>query len=270
MKMILKSNLLGFILIININCNDLSEILKSQKNKINIYEDSKKTEKMGYGDWYFETDGELLMIKNFIKENDIVIDAGAHFGDWSDLVLKHTKNKCKLYAFEPVPNFFIKLQNKVNSNGKCYNLAIGKNDAEVTMNYFYKESEGCSSLYDRKALNNIPVQKINIKVTCLDNFCLNNQIEHINFLKIDVEGAEWDVLQGADKLISNKKIDFIQFEYGGTFPDANITLKQIYDYLAIKGYEIFRIAPDGLIHISKWRNELENNHLSNWLAIIKS
>lgn len=266
----LKSNLLALILFIfvNLNSHDLPSLIKNN-NKIKIYTDSVKTEKLGYGNWDFYIDGELLIIQTFINQNDLVIDAGAHFGDWSDLVLKHTKNKCFLYSFEPVPNFFKKLESKVDGNGNCYNIALGKNEAETTMNYYYKESEGCSSLYDRVVLNTIPVQKINIKVECLDNFCIKNNINHINFLKIDVEGCEWDLLQGADKLISDNKINFIQFEYGGTFPDANITLYQIYDYLTSRGYEIFRIASDGLVHIPKWRNKLENNHLSNWLAVIK-
>lgn len=241
---------------------------KIEEGKIKVYNDSFETEKAGYGDWYPKTDGEYLIIKAFVKEEDIVFDAGAHVGEWSALALEHTKNKCKLYSFEPVPHFFEKLKNEVKNNAHCCQIALGAGQFQTTMNYYYEESEGCSSLFDRKALSSIPVQKISIHVTSLDKFCDTYKIDRINFLKIDVEGAEWDVLQGADHLISNKKIDFIQFEYGGTFPDANITLYQIYSYLTTHGYSIFRVTSDGLIHIPQWRNELENFHLSNYLAVL--
>lgn len=240
---------------------------KINSGHIKVYTDSVETETAGYGDWFPKTDGEYLIIKAFVKEGDIVFDAGAHVGEWSALALEHTKNQCKLHSFEPVPNFFEKLKKEVNGNAHCYQMALGEAEFDTTMNYYYQESEGCSSLFDRKVLSAIPVKKISIPVVNLDKFCKVHKIKHINFLKIDVEGAEWAVLQGADHLIASKKIDFLQFEYGGTFPDANITLSQIYCYLTDRDYSIFRITSDGLIHIPKWRNELENYHLCNYLAI---
>lgn len=248
----------------------IPQIVESRKNNLNIYTDSKETENMGYGNWYPSEDGEYLIIKNFIQKGNIVFDAGAHVGEWSELALKHTNNNCNLYSFEPVPHFFNKLLAAVGNNSKCYNAALGKAEMKTVMNYYYEESEGCSSLFDRKVLDTIPVKKIDINVTCLDKFCIQNQIDHIDFVKIDVEGCEWDVLQGANNLISNKKINFIQFEYGGTFPDANITLYQIYTYFINKEYSIFRITADGLVYIPQWRNELENYHLCNYLAVLNS
>ncbi len=242
--------------------------IESKKDKLTLYTDSKETEKMGYGNWNPYQDGEYLMIKTFIQEGDIVIDAGAHKGEWSNLVLEHTDNNCHLYSFEPVPNFFKTLTEEVGNRAECHNVALGKNETEVSMYYYYEESEGCSSLFERKVLNTIPVKRITVPVTYLDKFCSDNKIDHIDFLKIDTEGAEWDVLQGANELITHKKIPIIQFEYGGTYPDAHITLKQVYEYFTAKDYAIFRLTADGLIHVSQWREELEDFHLSNWLAVL--
>ena len=238
--------------------------------KFKIYIDSKATENKGYGNWNPYEDGELLMIKNFIKAGDFVIDAGAHFGEWSDLVLKHTNNQCHLYSFEPVPTFFEKLTRALKGNAHCFNYALANIETETLMNYYYVESEGCSSIYDRVVLSSIPVKKITVPVTYLDKFCQDNHIEHIHFLKIDTEGSEWNVLQGANKLITNGQIDTIQFEYGGTYPDANITLHQVYTYLTAKNYSIFRLTEDGLVYIPQWRDALENSHLSNYLAVLNA
>lgn len=243
-----------------------SLLLKTTKNIV-IYTDSPKTEKLGYGEWDVATDGEYLVIKTFIKEGDVLIDAGAHVGDWSELAFNHTQGKSSIYAFEPVPTFFKKLTNRL-PQVHCFNVALGATEKEAVMNYYYEESEGCSSLFERKVLASIPVKKITVPVISLDTFCNAKSIDHIDFLKIDVEGAEWDVLQGANNLIKNKKIEAIQFEYGGTFPDAHITLFQVYTYLNSNGYSIFRITPNGLIHIAEWRSELENYNLSNYLALL--
>jgi FkbM family methyltransferase len=258
--------LLYLLLLANIIDAEIPEIVLSKS--IKLYIESKETENLGYGNWNPYEDGEYLIIKNFIQKNHVVIDAGAHVGEWSDLVLKHTKNTCRLYCFEPIPDFFEKLKNNLNNRAECFNQALGNIEKDVLMNYYYIESEGCSSIFDRKVLSSIPVKKISVSVACLDKFCKEKNINHIHFLKIDTEGSELNVLLGADDLITNKKIDIIQFEYGGTYPDANITLHEVYSYLTSKGYTIFRLTADGLIHIPVWKEELENFKLSNYLAVL--
>lgn len=236
------------------------------KSTIKIYVDSSETERLGYNNCDSYINGENLIIKNFIKTGDTIFDAGAHIGEWSHLVLEHTSNHCNLYSFEPIPYFFNKLIQAVGQKANCFNLGLSKTEAELVINHYYIQAEGCSSLYDRKTLGNIPVKKINISVISLDKFCKDHAIKHIDFLKIDTEGAEWDILHGANRLISDKNIDFIQFEYGGTYSDANTTLAQVYAYLTNKNYTIFRITSDGLICIPKWHKELESFQYANYLA----
>lgn len=244
---------------------EIHTINKFDTSVIKIYLDSNKFDKLGYNNSDFYKNGESLIIKHFIKAGDTIFDAGAHVGEWSNLILKHTKNHCNLYAFEPVPGFFKKLTKLVKSRASCFNLGLGRAESSAVMNY-YAQAEVCSSLYERKVLANLQNKKINISITYLDKFCEDHRINHIDFLKIDTEGAEWDILQGADNLLTGKHIDIIQFEYGGTYLDAKITLLQVYTYLTSKNYTVFRITPNGLIHISAWRNELENFQYANYLA----
>ena len=101
----------------------------------------------------------------------------------------------------------------------------------------------------------------------LDTFCRQRSVERIDYLKIDTEGGEYDVLTGAEEMLRAGRVKFIQFEYGGTYPGANTSLKQVCEFLSSFGYSLFRILPDGLLHIPKWRDELETYRLSNYLAV---
>ena len=52
---------------------------------------------------------------------------------------------------------------------------------------------------------------LKIKIETLDEFCKKNNIEKIDYLKIDTEGSNFDVILGATEMIKNKKIKYIQF-----------------------------------------------------------
>ena len=75
------------------------------------------------------------------------------------------------------------------------------------------------------------------------------------------------MLKGAEDLLRQRKVKFIQFEYGGTYVDANVSLRHVCRFLAGLGYALFRILPDGVLHIEKWRDALESYRLSNYLAV---
>lgn len=241
----------------------------AQQN-INIYLNTPQLFNVGFGNCDFSKNGEKLIIESFIKKNDVVFDAGAHVGGWSRAALQATGSQCCIYAFEPIPNSYKSLQqleNQFNNKVFTFNLGLGKCDARMEMNYFFVRGSDCSTLFSRPVLHDVPVQKINVSITYLDKFTFDHSIKHINFLKIDTEGAELDVLMGAKNLIKNNNIDIIQFEYGGTYPDAHITLLEVYNYLKSNQYLIFRIIPDGLIYIAEWNEELENFQYSNYLAL---
>ncbi|MEX0940745.1 MAG: FkbM family methyltransferase [Candidatus Babeliales bacterium] len=255
----------------NTTYNNVEKLIKHYaKNPIKVFMNSSTVSNLGFGNCDSSQNGENLVIETFIRKNDIVLDVGAHIGLWSKAVLKATNNSCSIYSFEPVPDSYDvlkKLESPLVNRVFTFCCALGKEEKQTTMNYFFVRGSDCSTLFERPILSDVPVCKIIVDVTYLDKFSEENNIQHINFLKIDTEGAELNVIHGARKLLENNKIDIIQFEYGGTYPDANITLKEVYNYLLSHNYTLFRIVSNGLIHIAEWVESLENFQYSNYLAL---
>ena len=73
-------------------------------------------------------------------------------------------------------------------------------------------------------MERVPIKEMVIRG---DDYCEKHEIDSINFLKIDTEGSEHLVLQGFDRMLTGKKIDVIQFEYGNINIESKFLL---YDY----------------------------------------
>jgi FkbM family methyltransferase len=133
-----------------------------------------------------------------------------------------------------------------------------------------KEQAEMSSLFRRPKVEQrlqLSITTFHVATISLDDFINEQGLTKVHFAKIDTEGGEWNVLQGAENSLANHIIDILQFEYGGTWEDANITLQQAWNFLRDKGYEIYRVLPQGLLHIPSWNDNLETYRYSNWLAI---
>ena len=107
-----------------------------------------------------------------------------------------------------------------------------------------------------------------ISITTVDEFCRKNDIAHINFLKLDIEGHELYCLEGAVEMMKNRNIDFIQFEFGGCNIDSR-TYFQDFWYLLKDQYNIYRIVRDGLVQIHQYNERLEIFKNINFLAELK-
>jgi FkbM family methyltransferase len=180
----------------------------------------------------------------------------------------------KLYCFEPVEETFSQLTKNLGQTGAVLNnVAVSDSNGTRTFNYygktpklarpstFYRRSEALEQRLDMKP------KKIEVRTQTLDSFCKDNSISRIDYLKIDTEGAELDVLRGAEGILSRDIVRKLQFEYGGNFKEADITIKQVCEFLTKYGFSLFRIIPDGLVHMSRWRDRLENYKYSNYLAV---
>lgn len=236
--------------------------------------ENNETKNLGYGEWVVKTDGEWNLMQELIRPGDTVFDVGANVGEWSLCALELNK-PIYLYAFEPLPLIFNDLQQHLASYSgvQAFNLALSNNVGRVNFCY-YDETyafAGLSSFYVREVLkaDHQPPKIIEVEQDTLVHFCLDHNIDKIDFLKIDAEGAEWVILQGAADLIAQNKITAIQFEYGGCYIDAKTKLEDIVYFLSKHDYLIFRIVPNGLIHIAEWSPHLENFIISNYVAIKK-
>ena len=104
-------------------------------------------------------------------------------------------------------------------------------------------------------------KQFQIQTDTLDNFCKIKKIKKIDILKIDVEGAEYDVLIGGKKILNNTKI--IQLEILGTKTNFNNRYKKIISYLKNKNFKI-------ILEKNIWSVGILSNIKSKDLLLIKN
>lgn len=217
---------------------------------------------------------EQDLIQRYISEGDIVFDIGAFKGLWTDKAL--AKLPKQIHLFEPLVSEFQNLQQKYNHlicEEKVFVTNCAIFDSVGTQEFHhYQNYPTLSTIFRRiNAEKNEGIEAPNppilISTTTIEQYCKEHEIEHIHYMKTDVEGAELKVMQGAENLLSQHMIDYIEFEYGGTYLDSNTTLESIYNIFVSKGYNVFKTVSNGYMHIPIFRTELENYEYSNFIAV---
>jgi len=160
---------------------------------------------------------EFKFIRSKVQQGDVIFDIGAFIGTHSILFSNLVDDKGKVYCFEPDTKVFEILKNNIKMN-KLNNVIIEKigisnKSGESKLNLFKEGGKSLSSLlFTQKEQN--PNYEI-IKTSTLDDYCENNNIVP-NGIKIDVEGAETLVIEGAQNLIE-KYSPWIILEFHGHF-----------------------------------------------------
>lgn len=214
------------------------------------------------------TNGELRLLKDILPKCKIVFDVGSNVGDWANLSILINR-QLTIHCFEPSLNTFKLLKKTLKKNKEHFvlnNSALGESSGEAFLN-IYSETAGSNSLYSRKGVPLKSERLEKITVDTIDQYLEKHNIPNIDFLKIDVEGNELKVLQGANKALSKGVIKYIQFEYGGTYIDARIYLKDVFYFLDNYGYSLYKIYPKEIMHFVEYSQSLDNFNYQNWLAI---
>ena len=186
-------------------------------------------------------------LDNFVKPDKNIVDIGAHIGWYTVNFAK----KCNhVYSFECSPKSF---------NYLCANIALNNIDYKVTKyNCALSNSEGLTKYYIRDPndgggngiskfeYDNIhKTPSIDVSKKTLDSFELKN----VNFIKIDVEGHEKEVLEGCVETIKNNDYPKILFESWDEHQEKNgypaIKLKEeLFNFLYELGYKIIKVGQD--------------------------
>src|SRR5205085_11763068 len=93
-------------------------------------------------------------------------------------------------------------------------------------------------------------KEIACSFSTLDEFCGQENIDKIDLLKIDAEGHELEVLKGARRMIEQKKVNWIHFEFGEGNVFSRVFFKDYYDTLP--GYKFFRVTAKGLLPLGSY------------------
>jgi FkbM family methyltransferase len=146
----------------------------------------------------------------------------------------------EVHYFDPVPQFIdvLKQQKKLNSASFVNNVGLGNENKEI---YYYPTYQ---SFYNRTVSCKVDDEqnKLILNIIKGSKYITDNNIKSVDFMKIDTEGYELNVLQGFEDFLENVKI--IQFEYGGTFLDNNTKLLDVIKYLELKGFYKFSYLTD--------------------------
>ena len=189
----------------------------------------------------YEPETSKFIVKT-LKKGDTFIDIGANNGYFSLMASILVGSTGKVYAFEPTPDSFKRLQTNVHVNKfkniKLFECALGDKDGKIKLNVSKKEDGQNSiiSIVDKKG-------SIAVQIKKLDDILKGNRV---NLIKIDVEGYEKEVFRGAIKTIKNNRNIKIVFENN---PELMILRGLNPSYLLnfFKGldFEVSRILPDG-------------------------
>lgn len=190
-------------------------------------------------------DYELCLSKTNFDSNysPLFIDVGCNINDNLDdfteiFFSKYPKSKC--IAVEPI--FHQEYEKKWGDDSRVTLIKNGLSDVLenkilYTPTIWSECDSGLSSLYKRKFFNK-ECKEFLVECLTLDDFYENFNIDYIDYLKIDTEGAELPILRGSINLLKSKKIKYIQLEYGGTYDDANYTVLDVIEFLSSYQYEL--------------------------------
>lgn len=214
--------------------------------------------------------GEARLLRSTARvlgPSPVIFDVGANVGVWSASAARVFPG-ANVHAFEPHPGAFAQLEQAVRELGvACHQMALGAEPGRATL-HFDPGMTVLSSLHQRdlSAFGMALDASVDVEVAPLDDVCDELGIDTVDVLKIDVEGHERDVLAGARRRLERGAIGLVQFEYGGTYIDAGVRLREVFECFP-SGYALHRIVPWGLMPVEERDLREESFTLSNFVAV---
>jgi FkbM family methyltransferase len=194
---------------------------------------------------------EFSFYLNYLRDGMTVFDVGAHHGELSLLLARFAGPSGRVLAFEPTPASFRRLSQLIQLTGNTtiqpFCLAVGDKSSLRTL-HIYDDAHATWNTFAERKLGEFgrtldPVAEESVVTTTLDQFCAAHHIERIDLLKVDVEGAELQVLRGSLQLLRRHAIACCVFEFGQTTWDMGNRPDEIESLLKSCGYRLQSIVP---------------------------
>jgi len=228
-----------------------------------------------------ESSGESVLIENLKRQYAAfrrplcIFDVGANQGQFLRMILPPLEAAgipFHAHVFEPSRRAYEMLCNNIEArrNLVLNNFGLGKEPGDFDLFYDHAGS-GLASL-SRRRLDHFGIdfgrsEKVMIRV--LDEYCGQHGIQTIDLLKLDVEGHELDVLNGAPRMFRERRIKTVSFEFGGCNIDSRTFFQDFWYFFQACGMgRIYRVTPSGrLVAIRQYTEIHEQFATTNFVAL---
>lgn len=145
---------------------------------------------------------EMKAMNHFLKKDSVFLDIGGNIGLYSLIASKTIQNEGKIYSFEPFSinnkRFHANIQLNQITNIQLEKLAVG--DTNGNIHLYYNEAESNLGMVSTKQVDKAIQEEV--QIVSIDNYLRINNIDAVDFIKIDVEGFEYAVLQGMENTLT--------------------------------------------------------------------
>jgi len=194
---------------------------------------------------------ERVFYLDYIREGMTVFDAGANVGELTLLFSRFAGRAGRVHAFEPSREGFERLSAVCRAasllNVTPNRLALAESEGAVRLNVYDGEYLSWTTRAARPLEDyGIAVRPVAVEeapATTVALYCERHDIREIDLLKIDVEGAELQVMIGAEGLLRDKRVRCLTFEFGQTTFDMGNSPEAIEAFLEGVGYEVRNLVP---------------------------
>jgi FkbM family methyltransferase len=187
----------------------------------------------------------FLFLQRQVKAGDKVLDIGAHIGLFSVIAAQLVGKNGKVYAFEPAAetNSLLKQTvaiNKLESIVETYQEAMGEKSGKATFYVSAVKGDNSNSTVSYKDDRKLFAMEVNM--LSIDDFVKAKNLDKLSFIKIDVEGAEYDTLRGAENTLRNLQPACILAIHPEPIAAKGDSLENIYDLVSSSNYHIYYLG----------------------------
>ena len=173
--------------------------------------------------WIKDNEEVNLLFSNLsIKSTDLVFDIGGYLGEYCEIM--RTTYKCKVYIFEPIQEYAYNLEKKFSKvrDVKIFNFGLGEKDMRV---FISKDQNKSSTFKDGKVNEEVEIKSIS-------KFLKSENIDHVKVMKINIEGAEYELINELYKSDFLGKIDILLIQFHNFVPKSFVKMQEMRNKLS--------------------------------------
>lgn len=215
--------------------------------------------------------GEYQLLDYFmntsVKKELTIFDIGGNKGEWTMTALESSKRygiKTSIHVFEPSQDSFSFLQHLFDEQCATVNKKAVSGLNSVSKFFVYGGLCGTNSLYETEGGISEEVETIR-----LDDYVVQKKLDHIDFVKSDTEGHDFEVLKSAEDLLIRGKVTIWQLEYNWRWINARCYIKDVFNFICDKPYLLGKLSSNGLEIYKDWHPELDRYFETNYVLILK-